>query len=143
MSTPIILAVVFISENIPVVSWVPICSPASLNIGTSFTPPSKFWVSSFSIKLPSITSPTAPLPSPPKIWSLGAPHLRTLPELQSNCSLSSTSEPKILNLPISPSKFSIDVPIPAIAFDALSNALLIKFWLSVPDGCGFEPLFNS
>ena len=57
ISTPIILAVSLISENIPVVSCVPICSPSSLKIPISVIPPSKSWVSSFSIKLPNIFGP--------------------------------------------------------------------------------------
>ena len=74
-----ILAVDFTSPSIE-----PTCclSPSTTNSVSAAA------LSNSSIKLPRITSPTAPYPFPPKILTFGRPHLKTFPVLQS----SSTSD---------------------------------------------------
>ena len=98
ISTPMILATVFTSRAVTSVIKPPL---SSLNPSSSNSSGTKF-----SIKLPKITSPAAPSPSPPYISTLGGPHSSTFPVLHSLDSLSSTSEP---NNPKAPTSFSKSV----------------------------------
>ena len=72
MSTPKILPVTLTSSIKLVKFW-----PGLAGSGVSLT-----WVSIASIKLPSITSPAAPDPPPPKISTFGNPQSSIFPVLQ-------------------------------------------------------------
>ena len=117
MSTPIILPVKkltsFKTLSPGIGSDIPIRPPPN----SSFIPSTSCISSTkFSIKLPSITLPAAPSPSPPKNSTLGGPHSNTFPVLHSIGSLDSpSSDPKIPHDPMFCSNLDKEVLIPATA----------------------------
>ena len=95
------------------------------------------------MKLPSITSPAAPSPSPPKNSTLGGPHSNTFPVLHSIGSLASPfSDPKIPQDPIFCSNLDKRSLTPETAFCPLSNAFSKIVFCSCSD-LGFTgPMFK-
>ena len=95
------------------------------------------------MKLPSMTSPAAPSPSPPKNSILGGPHSNTFPVLHSIGSLASpSSDPKIPHDPMFCSNLDKRSLTPETAFCPLSNAFSNIVFCSCSDFGFTGPIFK-
>ena len=140
MSTPMILPVVFtFSIRVPPI----VCSPTVVVDPSTTISVFSIVVSSSLMKFPSITSPTAPSPPPPKNSILGNPQSKIFPVLHVGVygsPFSSTrSTPSqflifLSILPISPVPSSFDN-----LFDILSKTLAILLFLRDSEVDDFDP----